>query len=57
VPKVDSALDCPFIQSTVNFGYTIFKEQSKMDNPEHCQHWTHEIEGAFKKRQYTNKDK
>ena len=25
------------IQSTVNFGYTRLKEQSRMDNPEHCQ--------------------
>ena len=35
------------IQSTVNFGHTTLKEQSRMDNPEHCQLWTHEIEGAI----------
>ena len=39
------------IQSTVNFGHTTLKEQSRMDNPEHCQLWTHEIEGAIKNGQ------
>ena len=39
------------IQSSVNFGYTRLKEQSRMDNPEHCQLWTHEIEGAIKNGQ------
>ena len=39
------------IQSTVNFGHTRLKEQSRMDNPEHCQPWTHEIEGAIKNGQ------
>ena len=55
-----SILDCSFnlvclrsnqewkIQSTANFGDTTLKEQSRMDNPEHCQLWTHEIEGAIK---------
>ena len=36
------------IQSTVNFGHTRLKEQSRMDNPEHCQLWAHDIEGAIK---------
>ena len=39
------------IQSSVNFGYTRLKEQSRMDNPEHCQLWAHEIEGAIKNGQ------
>ena len=39
------------IQSTVNFGHTRLKEQSRMDNPEHCQLWAHEIEGAMKNGQ------
>ena len=39
------------IQSTVNFGHTRLKEQSRMDNPEHCQLWAHEIEGAIKNGQ------
>jgi hypothetical protein len=34
------------IQSTVKFGHTRLKEQSRMDNPEHCQPWAHEIEGS-----------
>ena len=29
------------IQSTVNFGHMRLKEQSRMDNPEHCQPWAH----------------
>ena len=45
------------IQSTVNFGYTRLKEQSRMDNPEHCQFWTHEIEGAIKNGQSRDTDK
>ena len=45
------------IQSTVNFGYTRLKEQSRMDNPEHCQLWTHEIEGAIKNGQSRDTDK
>jgi uncharacterized protein Usg len=40
------------IQSTVNFGHTRLKEQSRMDNPEHCQLWEHEIEGAIRNGQY-----
>jgi hypothetical protein len=60
VPKVDSALDCPFLiapsiscaqswqcSGTVNCGHTRVKEQSRMDNPEHCQLWANEIEGAI----------
>jgi hypothetical protein len=39
------------IQSTVNFGHTRLKEQSRIDNPEHCQLWAHEIEGAIKNGQ------
>ena len=39
------------IQSTVNFGHTRLKEQSRMDNPEHSQLWAHEIEGAIKNGQ------
>jgi hypothetical protein len=39
------------IQSTVNFGHTRLKEQSIMDNPEHCQPWAHDIEGAIKNGQ------
>ena len=39
------------IQSTVNFRHTILKEQSRMDNPEHCQLCAHEIEGAIKNGQ------
>ena len=39
------------MQSTVNFGHTTFKEQLRMDNPDHCQLWTHEIEGAIKNGQ------
>ena len=39
------------IQSTVNFGHTTLKEQSRMDNPEHCQPWAHVIEGAIKNGQ------
>ena len=39
------------IQSTVNFEHTRLKEQSRMDNPEHCQPWAHEIEGAIKNGQ------
>ena len=39
------------IQSTANFGHTRLKEQSRMDNPEHCQLWTHEIAGAIKNGQ------
>ena len=39
------------IQSTVNFGHTRLKEQSRMDNPEHCQLWAHDIEGAIKNGQ------
>ena len=39
------------IHSTVNFRHTRLKEQSRMDNPEHCQLWTHEIEGAIKNGQ------
>ena len=45
------------IQSTVNFGHTRLKEQSRMDNPEHCQLWTHEIEGAIKNGQSRETDK
>ena len=44
------------IQSSVNFGYTRLKEQSRMDNPEHCQLWTHEIEGAIKNGQSRDTD-
>ena len=39
------------IHSTLNFGHTRLKEQSRMDNPEHCQPWAHEIEGAIKNGQ------
>ena len=39
------------IQSTVNFRHTRLKEQSRMDNPEHCQLWAHDIEGAIKNGQ------
>ena len=39
------------IQSTVNFGHTRLKEQSRMENPEHCQLWAHDIEGAIKNGQ------
>ena len=39
------------IQSTVNFRHTRLKEQLRMDNPEHCQLWAHDIEGAIKNGQ------
>jgi hypothetical protein len=39
------------IRSTVNFGHTRLKEQSRMDNPEQCYLWTHKIEGAIKNGQ------
>ena len=39
------------IQSTVNFGHTRLREQSWMDNPEKCQLWANEIEGAIKNGQ------
>jgi hypothetical protein len=39
------------IQSTVNFRHTRLKEQSRMDNPEHCPLWAHDIEGAIKNGQ------
>ena len=39
------------IQSTVNFRHTRLKEQSRLDNPEHCQLWAHDIEGAIKNGQ------
>ena len=45
------------IQSTVNFGHTRLKEQSRMDNPEHCQPWAYEIEGAIKNGQSRDTDK
>ena len=45
------------IQSTVNFGHTRLKEQSRMDNPEHCQPWAHEIEGAIKNGQSRETEK
>ena len=45
------------IQSTVNLGHTRLKEQSRMDNPEHCQLWAHKIEGAIKNGQSRETDK